>query len=108
MSKEWMSNFDHVAIRVKDIIKVIKFFTEEMGLTVNRIVGPEKEPDMAFLGKLQLIRSKEHERSEDIHHLGLKVDNYESAVKELQEAGYKFTKPNFFIGPEEIVIELLE
>jgi len=41
------------------------------------------------------------------NHLGLKVDNYESAIKELQEAGYKFTKPNFFIGPEEIVIELL-
>jgi len=108
MSNEWKADFDHAAIRVRDIAKVIKFFTEEMGLTLDRLVGPENEPDMAFLGKLQLVRSEGHERRRDVHHLGLKVNNYESAIKELQRDGYKFTKPNFFIGPEEIVIELLK
>jgi catechol 2,3-dioxygenase-like lactoylglutathione lyase family enzyme len=120
--------FHHVHIVCKDLEKMIRFFTEVLEAT---LIGLKKfgTADGASLD-LQgttvnlRVRKEEEELVGDASqarygydHIGLEVDDLETAFKDLQAQSFSFFMPPtdipdlkiaFFKGPEDITIELVQ
>jgi len=120
--------FHHVHIVCKDLEKMIRFFTEVLEAT---LIGLKKfgTADGASLD-LQgttvnlRVRKEDEELVGDASqarygydHIGLEVENIETAFKDLQAQGFSFFMPPtdipdlkiaFFKGPEDITIELVQ
>ena len=120
--------FHHVHIICKDLEKMIRFFTEVLEA---KLVGLKKfgTADGASLNlqgtTINLrVRKEEEELVGDASqarygydHIGLEVENIETAFKDLQARGFSFLMPPtdipnlkiaFFKGPEDITIELVQ
>jgi len=120
--------FHHVHIVCKDLEKMIRFFTEVLEAT---LIGLKKfgTADGASLD-LQgttvnlRLRKEDEELVGDASqarygydHIGLEVEDLETAFKDLQAQGFSFFMPPtdipdlkiaFFKGPENITIELVQ
>ena len=120
--------FHHVHIVCKNLDEMIRFFTETLGAT---LIGLKKfgAADGASLDvqgttvNLRVRREDEElvgdasQARYGYDHIGLEVDDLETAFIDLQAQGFSFLMPPtdisdlkiaFFKGPEEITIELVQ
>jgi catechol 2,3-dioxygenase-like lactoylglutathione lyase family enzyme len=120
--------FHHVHILCKDLEKMIGFFIEALGaqLVRRKKFGTADGASLDLKGttvNLRVARSEEKVEGDasrtvyGYNHIGLEVDDIESAHTELRRRGYSFFMPPtdtpdlriaFLRGPEEIVIELVQ
>ena len=120
--------FHHVHIVCKELEKMIRFFTEvlEAKLIDLRKFGTADGASLDLDGTTVNLRvSKEEETivgdasqsSYGYDHIGLQVEDIETAYTELQAQGFSFLVPPtdipnlkmaFFKGPEDITIELVQ
>lgn len=114
MPENWKVSPSHIALRVRNIKESIKFYNEVLGLPINRLVGDPDDPRVCFLPGLELIKDDSIKREEcrGLVHIGLKVENPETAIAELKSKGVKFMEkeklmPAFFNDPEGNVVEFV-
>jgi catechol 2,3-dioxygenase-like lactoylglutathione lyase family enzyme len=120
--------FHHLHIICKDLEKMITFFTEtlEAKLVMRKKFGTADGASLDLQGTTVNLRvSREDETivgdasqsSYGYDHIGLQVEDIESAYTELQAQGFSFLVPPtdipnlkmaFFKGPEDITIELVQ
>jgi catechol 2,3-dioxygenase-like lactoylglutathione lyase family enzyme len=120
--------FHHVHIVCKDLDKMIGFFTETLGATLINLkkFGTADGASLDVQGttvNLRVCREDEElvgdasQARYGYDHIGLEVDDLETAFKDLQAQGYSFIMPPtdipdlkiaFFKGPEDITIELVQ
>jgi len=120
--------FDHVHLNSPDPMETAEFYEKMFGATR---LGVQKLSDGRTLVNLDLNGSSikvSYPRAQplvpsvsptghEIEHFGLKTDNIEAAVEELEAKGVKFVtriKPGassriaFFVAPGDVLIELME
>lgn len=127
MVKFW---FDHLHIVVPDPERVADFFTKAFGAEK---VSTDKLPDGRIRAELRISGGRmiintpppKDSRVQDnpqgrygTEHFGMKVDDLEHALQQCRDAGGKVTmeatqiRPGtriaFFMGPDNILVELLE
>jgi len=120
--------FHHVHLICKDLEKMISFFTDALNakLVARRKFGTADGASIDVHGttvNLRVAREDEtmagdaSESRYGFDHIGLEVDDVDSAHKDLTEKGYSFFMPPrdipnlriaFFKGPEDITIELVQ
>jgi catechol 2,3-dioxygenase-like lactoylglutathione lyase family enzyme len=120
--------FHHVHIICKDLEKMITFFTEALGATLvtRQKFGTANGASLDLQGttvNLRVSREDEHmvgdasQSSYGYDHIGLEVEDIETAFKDLTQQGFSFLvtpkeisnlKIAFFKGPEDITIELVQ
>jgi catechol 2,3-dioxygenase-like lactoylglutathione lyase family enzyme len=120
--------FHHVHILCQDLEKMIGFFTEALGahLVRRKKFGTADGASLDLKGttvNLRVARSDERVEGDasrtayGYNHIGLEVDDIESAHTDLRSRGCSFFMPPtdipglriaFFRGPEQIVIELVQ
>ena len=91
----------HVAISVVDFDKMLTFYSEVLGLKVDRVVPHPRGGTNAFLSGaegevIQMVQyaqpapispDRRQRVHTGIHHLGLEVDDIQAAYRRLKEAG---------------------
>ncbi|MGD8343802.1 MAG: VOC family protein [Desulfobacterales bacterium] len=120
--------FHHVHIICKDLEKMIGFFTEVLAarLIDRRKFGTADGASLELDGatvNLRVAREDEKMAGDASHstfgfdHIGLEVEDIQSAFEDLTARGYSFFMPPteipnmkiaFFKGPEDITIELCQ
>jgi catechol 2,3-dioxygenase-like lactoylglutathione lyase family enzyme len=120
--------FHHLHIICKDLEKMITFFTEalEANLVERKKFGTADGASLDLQGTTVNLRvSREDEEivgdasqsSYGYDHIGLEVEDIETAFNDLQARGFSFLVPPtdipnlkiaFFKGPEDITIELVQ
>ena len=118
----------HLHIICRDLEKMITFFTETLGakLVMRKKFGTADGASLDLQGTTVNLRvSREDEAiagdasqsSYGYDHIGLQVEDIETAYTELQAQGFSFLVPPtdipnlkmaFFKGPEDITIELVQ
>lgn len=82
---------NHVAIRVRDLGKALRFYSELIGLPVQRTQGAASDPEVVWLPGLQLIRQSDAGDTGPaggFDHLALGIENIEEACARLDAAGF--------------------
>lgn len=110
------SYVEHVAIRVSDIQWHINFFYEVLGMDVREIDGPTDAPNQYWtLGGMQLMSTPGFVAppSNDagwLAHLGVMVDDLESALLEAQKWHVKQLPQgrNWLQLPDGLAVELIQ
>ena len=122
------SRFHHIHLIIRDLQKMIDFYTEHFGakLIAMRKFGTVDGASLDLDGiTLNLRLPQEGEKLGDgasgkifgYHHIGIAVDDIDAKYKELTEKGYVFSAPPkdagklriaFFDGPENTTIELVQ
>lgn len=120
--------FHHVHVICKDLEKMIRFFTEslEAELVRRQKFGTADGASLDLQGTTVNLRgARPDEKIEEdasrtgygYNHIGLEVEDIDTAVTALGAQGYSFFVPPtdipglriaFFRGPEDIVIELVQ
>jgi|SRR5579884_1648947 len=115
---------NHTAMRVADLEAAVKFYTEVVGLDVQRANGDPNRPSAVFLPGIQLVRYEGDVSNKGVlDHIGLSIGNMDEIVESLRAAGVELennrvndaTRPGgprvrtaFFRDPEGNRIELVE
>jgi catechol 2,3-dioxygenase-like lactoylglutathione lyase family enzyme len=107
---------EHVAVRVKDIQWHINFFYEVLGMDVREIDGPTDAPKQYWtIGGMQLMSTPDFVAppSNDagwLAHLGIMVDDLESALALAQSWGVKALPQgrNWLQLPDGLAVELMQ
>lgn len=120
--------FHHVHIVCKDLDKMIRFFLEvlEAKLMGLKKFGTADGASLDLQGTTVNLRVRREDEElfgdasqarYGYDHIGLEVDDLETAFKDLQTQGFSFFMPPtdipdlkiaFFKGPEDITIELVQ
>ena len=120
--------FHHVHIVCKDLEKMIRFFTEvlEANLIGLKKFGTADGASLDLQGTTVNLRVRKEgeelvgdasQAGYGYDHIGLEVEDLETAFKDLQALGFSFFMPPteipdlkiaFFKGPEDITIELVQ
>ena len=128
-------HLDHIGVAVKSIEEGKKFYTDILGLVMEKMeVVEEQKVKTGFFpitdGEIELLESTEPDgpvakyiesRGEGIQHIAFRVENIEEALKELKEKGVRLIDQEprkgacgariAFIHPKEthgVLIELCE
>ena len=95
---------DHIALVFSDLKKAEQFFVKGLGLTVS-----QGYPEEIFMNigqqKIALFHGKPE--GQNLHHLGLLIDDYKAVTERLQVLGY-IVKGDMVEGPEGIRVQLVE
>ena len=107
------SYLQHTAIRVKDIRWHIRFFSEALGMPVDRTQGDEADPIQVWtVGGLQLVSAKDFAGPEGrMVHLGIMTEDLEAALAEVYKWEGVRQLPNgrnWFELPDGLQIELMQ
>lgn len=110
---------DHIGIAVADLEQSLKFYTEFLGMTVEKKeTHAQQKVKVAFLPigdtELELLESTDPEgaiakfvksRGEGIQHIAFRTDDIEKAVRELKGKGMHFVseKPGIGAGNTKII-----
>ena len=120
--------YHHLHLVCSNLDEMIHFFSETLGaeLVARRKFGPSNGATLDLSGALINLRvARENEDMVDdapktrfgYHHIGLEVENVDTAYEELKEKGFLFSLPPtdagdvriaFFEGPDHIIVELLQ
>ena len=114
--------FDHIHLISQDPVKTAEFYEKIFGATQisKRVLGNGRVIIKLNLNETKILVSKPTSDQADtgLGHFGIRTNNLEKAVDELKAKGVKFTqeiteiqpgfKISFFIGPENVSIELQE
>lgn len=115
----------HTALRVRDLEGALQFYSEALGLAVQRSGGPDpNRPNAVWLDGIQLVRAAEQDTTEKgvLDHIGFSVANIDELAESVVAAGAQLeapiretTLPNgqkmrlvFFRDPEGNRIELTQ
>jgi catechol 2,3-dioxygenase-like lactoylglutathione lyase family enzyme len=115
----------HTALRVRDLERALTFYTEVVGLSVQRVGGPDPQrPGSVWLDGVQLVRAESQNTAEKgvLDHIGFSVANLDAIVDSVVASGVALeapiretTLPNgqkmrlvFFRDPEGNRIELTQ
>jgi methylmalonyl-CoA epimerase len=96
----------HIGILVSGMESVLRLYTEDLGLRLQRREAFQGVADIAFLpvGATDLeiiadlppakeVSSLIAEKGEGVHHIAFEVDNIREAMNELKEKGISFREP---------------
>src|SRR5438093_13305134 len=86
----------HTALRVRDLEGALRFYTEVLGLRVQRVGGPDpSRPGSVWLPGLQLVRAEEQDTADKgvLDHIGLSVANIDAIVESVVAAGTELEGP---------------
>lgn len=119
---------DHLALICSDIARTIEFYTEVVGMTINKIVPNRDEPSsthifmdmgggnfLAFFDFPKKGPDKTVRGVGSMHHLAMKAtpEQYAAAIRKLRERGIKHdvhgdeTKGSvYFRDPDDILLEI--
>ena len=120
--------FHHIHLICKDLEGMISFFTEALGATLveRKKFGTADGASLDLQGTTVNLRV---DREDEVmtgdasqarygyDHIGLQVDDIDTAYEDLKRRGFTFFMPPkdipdlriaFFRGPEEIIIELVQ
>ena len=119
--------FDHVHLNSPDFLKTADFYEEMFGarrVVVRELTGGRTMAALALNGtEIKVTHPKAQmlvppPTGYGLDHFGLRTDNIELAVEDLKAKGVKFVqevtevrpgdKISFFLGPEDVLIELLQ
>ena len=114
--------FDHIHLISQDPVKTAEFYEKIFGATQisKRDLGNGRIMVDLNLNETKILVSKPASDKVDtgLGHFGIRTNNLKEAVNELKAKGVKFTqeirevrpgfKISFFIGPENVSIELQE
>lgn len=84
---------NHTAIKVRDLQKALRFYSELIGLPVLRFRGPEESPDSVWLPGLQLVVDESAGAGGSLDHVALGIWNIEEACARLDAAGFVADTP---------------
>ncbi len=75
----------HTALKVRDLEAQIKFFTEVVGLKVDRVGGDAARPTGVWMQALQLVRDENLDTANKgvLDHIGIAVGNIEEIMASL-------------------------
>ncbi|WP_309120957.1 VOC family protein [Paenibacillus sp.] len=123
-----MKKLEHIGIMVKNMDESIRFYTEVIGMNLDRRVALNEEVELAFLTfpgqesvEVELVGRFDGKLSADgiVNHLAFTVDDIEAEIARLQAAGVSMidTAPRvilngiqiaFFYGPNGEKLELFQ
>lgn len=85
----------HTAMRVRDLERVLTFYTDVVGLRELRRNGDPNRPTAVFLPAIQLVRAEEQDVKEKgvLDHIGLIVSNLDEIVANLARNGVQLERP---------------
>ncbi|HEX3729950.1 MAG TPA: VOC family protein [Opitutaceae bacterium] len=117
----------HTRMRVNDLERTVKFYTEALGLTVARRTISPRGAQLAFLATpnsdeeielCQLPDSPSVQVQPDLMHLAFEVDNLADFVAKMEKRGYKLSGESvktgkgaiigFLDAPEGYEVELIQ
>jgi catechol 2,3-dioxygenase-like lactoylglutathione lyase family enzyme len=77
----------HTALRVRDLEGARAFYTEVIGLSVDRVGGDPQRPNSVWLEGIQLVRAEEQDTAAKgvLDHIGLSVGNLDEIVASLEQ-----------------------
>jgi len=98
-----IKKINHVAILVKDIDTALKFWRDQLGLTLDHVEDvPSQSSKVAFMpvgeGEVELVEPTDPDsglakfldkRGEGMHHLCIEVDDIHSMLADLKEKGVR-------------------
>jgi lactoylglutathione lyase len=99
----------HTAVKVKDIIGMIKMMEDLLGFHVSRKKGDGGIPsDVWFEEGLQLVNDPDFAGPEGrLHHLGIFVSDRDALAQECKRRGFSEVRPNWYALPDGLVLEFL-
>lgn len=118
-----LERIDHVAIAVIDFDESIKFYTETLGMKLDRIVElPEYQLKIAFVTKdgadIELMKYENPTIPVGVRHICVQVQDVQKSTQELIEKGVNIIKPlsktslgfsyAMFTDPNGVTLELLD
>jgi catechol 2,3-dioxygenase-like lactoylglutathione lyase family enzyme len=85
----------HTALRVRDLERALTFWTDVVGLKVDRVGGDPRRPNSVWLQGIQLVRAEAQDTAEKgvLDHIGLSVLNLEAIVERLGASGVPLEAP---------------
>ena len=86
----------HTALRVRDLEGALRFYTEVLGLQVQRVGGPDPaRPGSVWLQGVQLVRAAEQDTANKgvLDHIGFSVANIDAIVESVVAAGTPLEAP---------------
>ncbi len=100
----------HTAIKVKDMIGMIKVLEELLGFHVTRKKGDGAIPaGVWFEEGLQLVHDPDFVGPEGrLHHLGIIVPDRDAMVQECKRRGLSEVRPTWYALPEGVVLEFVD
>ena len=118
-----LERIDHVAIVVKDLDESIRFYTEVMGMELDRVLSlPEFGLEVAFVTKdgadIELMKFKDPSIPIGVRHICAQVPDVPQAAQELSQRGVEVVRPlgqtslgfwyTMIRDPNGVVIEFLD
>lgn len=111
----------HIGIAVKSLNQTLPFYTDHLGLELEKVETVESEKvNIAFLKigetRIELLEPIEdsspihkfiESKGEGIHHIALKVDNLASRIKSLMSSGIRMINEQPKIGANESLISFI-
>jgi methylmalonyl-CoA/ethylmalonyl-CoA epimerase len=93
-----LERIDHVAIVVKDLDESIRFYTEVMGMELDRILDlPEFKLQVAFVTKdgadIELMKFEDPSVPVGVRHICAQVPDVPEAAQELSERDVEVVRP---------------
>ena len=100
----------HTAVKVKDIIGMIKQLEDLLGFHIDRKKGDGEIPTSVWFDEgLQLVHDPDFAGPEGrLHHLGILVSDRNAMVQECKKRGLSEVRPNWYALPDGLVLEFLE
>ena len=123
-----LRKFEHIGVMVKNMDESIRFYTEVIGMKLDRRVALNEKVELAFLTfpgqesvELELIGRFDDSLSADgiVNHIAFTVDDIDAEVERLKKAGVRMideaprtildgVKIAFFYGPSGEKLELFQ
>ena len=121
--------YDHIHLVSPDPVKTAQFYQSMLGaklISTNQLADGRTSVALDLNGYRLLIISRVNQAESGsqsragygIDHFGIRTDDLKAAVEDLKAKGVKFTEEirtvrpglniSFFLGPEDVLIELLE
>lgn len=116
-----VKNIDHIGVAVKNLDESLKLYTDILGLEViSKGVVKEQKVKVAFVpigdSEIEFLESTDYDsaiakyiekRGEGIHHIALKVENIEKALKLIREKGIRLIDEKVRCGVNKAKIAFL-
>jgi catechol 2,3-dioxygenase-like lactoylglutathione lyase family enzyme len=104
------ASIGHTAIKVRDIVGMIKMIENLLGFHVVKKKGEGEVPTSVWFEEgLQLVSDPDFDGPEGrLHHIGVLVSDKNTMVQVCQKRGLSEVRPNWYALPDGLVLEFLD